>query len=200
MSQPSFSSAQRPLRTPAWPATPTLARRIATVAATALMALCAHIALPHLVTPVPTTMQTFGVLLLGMTLGPFAGAVAMVLYLLEGAAGLPVFAPTGLPGLAHLLGPTAGFLFAYPVAAAVAGLALRLLKPRLGIFLGAITAGALALVPIFTVGALWLAIALPLSAHHAVELAVLPFLPGEVAKLLLAAAAVATLHRLRPTA
>lgn len=162
------------------------------------MALCAHIALPHLFTPVPSTMQTFAVLLLGMTLGPLAGAAAMVLYLLEGAAGLPVFAPSGLPGLAHLVGPTAGFLFAYPVAAAAAGLMLRKLQPRIGTFVAAIAAGVVGLIPVFGFGAIWLAAALPLSAHRAIELAVLPFLSGEAVKLLLVAAAVSALHRLRP--
>lgn len=192
-----LSSEARPLH-PTWPRTPTLARRLAVVGGTLLMALCAHIALPHLFTPVPTTMQTFGVLLLGMTLGPLAGAAAMVLYLLEGAVGMPVFTPSGLPGLAHLAGPTAGFLFAYPVAAAAAGLTLHALQPRIGTFFAAVSAGVAGLVPVFSLGTLWLALVLQLTAHHAIELAVLPFLPGEAVKLLLAAAAVTALRQLRP--
>ena len=193
------SQQARPLQSSPLFAAPTLGRRLAIVGATLLMALCAHIAFPLSFTPVPTTMQTFGVLLLGMTLGPVAGAASMVLYLLEGAAGLPVFAPSGLPGAAHLLGPTAGFLFAYPIAAAAAGLTLRALDRRIGTFAAAILAGVAGLLPIFGFGAAWLATAPLPAAHHIMQLAVLPFLPGEAAKLLLVAGTVAALHRLRPT-
>ena len=62
-------------------------------AATILLALCAHIAIPLPWTPVPITGQTFGVLLVGVLLGARRGGIALVLYLLEGAAGLPVFQP-----------------------------------------------------------------------------------------------------------
>ncbi len=72
----------------------------------------------------PITLQPLVVVLAGMWLGPVAGAASMVLYLLAGAAGLPVFSPFGAPGIARFFGPTGGYLFAYPVAAFVAG-ALR---------------------------------------------------------------------------
>ncbi len=178
----------------------TAARRFAVIAATLLMALCAHISFPQPFNPVPTTMQTFGVLLLGMALGPLSSAAAMVLYLLEGASGWPVFSPQGLPGVAHLLGPSGGFLFAYPVAAAVAGLVLRALQKRISTFLAAIAAGVCGLVPIFALGTGWLAIALHLAPHRAIQLAVIPFLPGEGVKLVLVAALVATLLRQRQRA
>lgn len=86
-----------------------------------LLALCAHIAVPLPWTQVPITGQTFGVLLVAVLLGAQRGALTLGLYLLEGAAGWPVFAPFGLPGAARLLGPTAGYLWAFPVAAFVTG-------------------------------------------------------------------------------
>jgi biotin transport system substrate-specific component len=102
-----------------------LARDGALVVAFSLfMALCAQISIPLPWTPVPITGQTLGLLLTGAILGPRRGALAMLLYLAEGAAGLPVFAPSAtLPGgLGRLLGPTGGYLFSYPIVAALLGL------------------------------------------------------------------------------
>src|SRR5271163_786409 len=65
------------------------------VAASAFVAICAHISVPLPFTPVPLTLQNFAVILVGMLLGPVAGFSAMVLYLAEGAMGLPVFTPSG---------------------------------------------------------------------------------------------------------
>src|ERR1700685_1645070 len=90
-------------------------------AANILLVLCAHIVLPLPWTPVPITGQTFGVLLVAVLLGSRRGALTLGLYLLEGIAGLPVFQPLGLPGPARFLGPTAGYLIAYPPAAFVTG-------------------------------------------------------------------------------
>src|ERR1700735_2961533 len=90
-------------------------------AANILLVLCAHIVIPLPWTPVPVTGQTFGVLFVAVLLGARRGAITLILYLLEGAAGLPVFQPLGLPGLARFAGPTAGYLFSYPFAAFVTG-------------------------------------------------------------------------------
>src|ERR1035441_1257822 len=86
---------------------------------TAFVALCAHIALPLYFTPVPLTLQPFAVLVVGLLLAPRLAATTLAAYLVEGAMGLPVFTPgpASVPGLAHLFGPTAGYLLAYPVAA-----------------------------------------------------------------------------------
>ncbi len=88
-------------------------------------ALAAQAALPIPGTPVPLALAPLAVVLAGLWLGPAAGAASMALYLLAGAAGLPAFAPVGLPGAARLLGPTGGYLLAYPAAAAVVGLIAR---------------------------------------------------------------------------
>src|SRR5580692_12694636 len=100
------------------------------IGATAFVAACAHISFPLPFTPVPLTLQNFAVILVGMALGPVAGFSSMVLYLAEGAAGLPVFTPHGPGGVAQLMGPTAGFLFSYPLAAASAGWVVRALGNR----------------------------------------------------------------------
>ena len=87
-----------------------------------LVALAAQVSIPLPGTPVPMTLQPMAVLLVGGLLGARLGALSMILYLAMGAAGLPVFTPTvPLPGIARLLGPTGGYLLAYPVVAWVTG-------------------------------------------------------------------------------
>lgn len=88
-------------------------------------ALAAQVAIPIPGTPVPLALVPMMVVLAGLWLGPRAGAASMALYVAAGAIGLPVFAPMGAPGIARLLGPTGGYLLAYPVAAAVTGIIAR---------------------------------------------------------------------------
>ncbi len=97
----------------------------AVILATALVAVCAHISMPLGITPIPVTMQTFAVLLLGLLFSPGAAFACLALYLMEGALGLPVFSPHGLGGMAQLLGPTGGYLLSYPFAAALASVLYR---------------------------------------------------------------------------
>src|SRR6266849_2566349 len=123
-------------------------RIVLAVAATALVAACAHISLPLPFTPVPLTLQNFAVLLVGMALGPVAGFSAMVLYLVEGALGLPVFTPYAVGGVAHLLGPTGGYLFSYPIAAATAGWVVRNMQRVTSRFRSALVASFAATLPI----------------------------------------------------
>jgi biotin transport system substrate-specific component len=88
--------------------------------ASAFITLCAQIAIPLPWTPVPVTGQTFGILLAGVLLGGRRGALACLTYLAQGAAGLPVFAG-GMSGFASFVGPTAGYLVAFPIAAFLVG-------------------------------------------------------------------------------
>src|SRR5580693_4239588 len=97
----------------------------AVVLATGLVAVCAHIAVPLGFTPVPVTMQTFAVLLLGLLFAPGPAFACLALYLVEGAVGLPVFSPHGPGGIAQLLGPSGGYLLSYPLAAGLASLIYR---------------------------------------------------------------------------
>jgi biotin transport system substrate-specific component len=168
------------------------------VGATIFVEACAHISLPLPFTPVPLTLQNFAVLLVGMALGPVAGFSAMVLYLAEGALGLPVFTPTGGPvGIAHLLGPNGGFLFSYPLAAAAAGFAVRTMQRFTTRFRAALAASVVATLPIFLLGAGWLAYAAHLSASATWNLGVAPFLPGEMIKITAAAGIFASVQRWR---
>jgi len=147
-----------------------------------LTALSAQATLPLPFTPVPITGQTFAVLLTGALLGPRLGALTMALYLLEGSAGLPFFAH-GAAGAARLSGPTGGYLLSYPFAAAlVGGLAARGWDRRPATMLAAMLLGSLV---VFALGAGWLAHFV--GPAHALKLGVLPFLPGDAVKALLAA-------------
>jgi biotin transport system substrate-specific component len=97
-------------------------RTVAVVLGAFIVAAAAQVAVPIPGTPVPMTLQPLAVLLVGGLLGARLGALSMILYLAMGAAGLPVFTPTvPLLGVARLLGPTGGYLLAYPVAAWVVG-------------------------------------------------------------------------------
>jgi len=178
-----------------------LALRAGTVVlATAFVALCAHIALPLPFSPVPLSLATFAVLLTGLTLGPVMGTATMALYLMEGLCGLPVFAPTGLGGVLQLAGPTGGYLLAYPAAAAIAGyLSTRLLRwmPRAA---ACAIAGAFAIGALLVMGTLWLGMLTHVSIAHLVMMSVVPFLPGEVVKILAAAGIASAWTRLRQPA
>ena len=160
------------------------------VAATALVAVCAHIAVPLGFTPVPVTMQTFAVLLLGLLFGPGAAFACLSLYLLEGAIGLPVFSPHGLGGLAQLLGPTGGYLLSYPFAAALASLLYRRSRRS---FLTALAATGVASILILAAGATWLGMITHLKFSVVFAQSVAPFLPGDAVKILAATACVSIL-------
>jgi biotin transport system substrate-specific component len=165
------------------------------IAASAFVALCAHVSVPLYFTPVPLTLQTLAVIFIGLALGPVLGASAMVLYLAEGAIGLPVFSPHGLGGVAQLLGPTAGFLFSYPLAAASAGIVSRSINIGRSKFPAALLGGVAASFFIFAMGAGWIAHFRHVGAGAVWYLAIAPFLPGEVVKVSAAAGIFSALRR-----
>src|SRR5712692_399381 len=154
------------------------------IGASLFVALCARITLPLPFTPVPLTLQNFGVLLVGLMLGSRRGFAVLALYLAEGAVGMPVFNPTGPGGLAQLLGPTGGFLLAYPL---VAGLAGWIMERGERTFARAAAAGVLAEVVLFAGGISWLAV-LTHSFAQAVRFGLYWFVFAEVIKVMLAAA------------
>lgn len=170
-------------------------RTIAIVIATVAVAVAAHIAIPLPFTPVPLTLQPLAVLGVGLALGPAAGFAAMVAYLLEGVAGLPVFSPTGPGGVAQLLGPTGGFLLAYPAVAAISGGFTHAFRRFANPFLAATLACALAVVVLFLCGAGWLMLTAHLSLRDAWVLSIAPFLPGEAVKIVAAAGIYRTLSQ-----
>lgn len=159
-------------------------RRIAlALLGTGLLTLSAKVQVPFW--PVPMTMQTMVVLMIGMAFGWRLGAATVLLYLAEGAAGLPVFAGTpekGL-GLAYMVGPTGGYLVGFVLAAAVTGwLAER------GLDRNVLTTAAVMLIgtiAIYLPGAAWLTALI--GFEKALQFGVTPFLLADGAKLVLAA-------------
>jgi len=155
------------------------------VGASLFVALCARITIPLLpLTPVPLTVQNLGVLLVGLLLGSRRGFAALALYLAEGAFGLPVFNPTGLGGLAQLIGPTGGFLMVYPFVAFLAG---YVFEHGTKTFLRAAVAGFLAEVLLFVGGLTWLHV-FTHSLAKAAYLGLYWFVAAEVIKVMFAAA------------
>ena len=153
------------------------------VGASLFVACCARVSLPLPFTPIPLTLANFGVLVVGLMLGARLGFLALTLYLIEGATGLPVFSPTGPGGFAQLIGPAGGFLLAYPLAAAVAGGIGRSGKATLS---RTTAAALLADIVLFAGGISWLAI-LTRSFSQAVDYGLYWFVFAEVSKVMLAA-------------
>jgi biotin transport system substrate-specific component len=161
-----------------------LSLTIAGVAGFALaLAAAAQVAIPVPGTAVPITLQPLLVVLAGLWLGPSAAAASMVLYLAAGAAGLPVFAPIGAPGALRLVGPTGGYLLAYPVAAFVAGW----LGMRARSFAARALAAGAGILVMYVGGLAQLAI-ITQSMTAALLQGVLPFVALDAVKALVAAA------------
>ena len=142
--------------------------------------------------PVPITMQTLAVLVVGGLLGPKLGCLSVATYLVLGFSGAPVF-HNGLGGLVMLVGPTAGYLFGFVPAVLLMGLASRRVcrsaEGPVGVLrrLGVLTAGAvLAEVAIYAIGLPWLAVVTGLGAEKTVAYGLTPFILGDLVKLVVA--------------
>ncbi len=159
----------------------TARRALAVLLGAALVAAAAQISVPLPGTPVPVTLQPLAVLVVGGLLGAPLGAASLLLYLALGAAGLPVFTPFGVPGLGRLLGPTGGYLLAYPLAAfavgRIAGDAARW---------GPLVLGVLAGLALIHLGGLAQLLVITGSLRSAVQLGTLPFLLGDLGKVAVA--------------
>jgi biotin transport system substrate-specific component len=179
-----------------WPAAgtvPSLARAAAlALLGSVLLTVSAKVQVPFW--PVPMTLQTMMVLLLGVAYGPRLALATVLLYLAEGAAGMPVFVGTperGI-GLAYMAGPTGGYLVGFALAAVVAGLTAERSRSMLATALGLLAAT----VATYLCGVAWLATIV--GSEKVVALGVTPFLLGEIVKLALATTlAEAGLARLR---
>src|SRR4051812_46960622 len=148
----------------------------------AALAAASQIAIPVPGTAVPITLQPLIVALAGLWLGPSAGVASMVVYLLAGAAGLPVFAPIGLPGIARFFGPTGGYLLAYPLSAFVTGTIAARHDNVLWRWLAACAGIAM-----MFVGGIAQLTVLTGSLTHAVALGLTPFAALDVVKAFIAA-------------
>ena len=162
------------------------------IAASLFVALCARVTVPLPFTPVPLTLQNFGVLTVGLLLGSRRGFAALTLYLVEGAFGLPVFTPAILgSGIAHLVGPTGGFLMAYPLVAFIAG---YIYEHSSRCFGWAALSSVTAELVLFAGGLSWLAV-LTHSVSLAFRYGLYWFVFAEVIKVLMAAAVAARWHQ-----
>jgi biotin transport system substrate-specific component len=161
------------------------------VCASAVIAVCARLMVPLPFTPVPLTMANFGVLLVGLSLGSRRGFAAAALYLAWGAMGLPVFASAGPGSFAQMIGPTGGYLWAYPVVAFLAGWIAEHGRPS---FVRNLWAAIAAEIVLFAAGVSWLVIVTH-NWRQAAFFGLYPFLFAEVSKVMLAAAGAGRLRR-----
>ncbi|UCH09790.1 MAG: biotin transporter BioY [Fidelibacterota bacterium] len=146
-----------------------------------LVAISAQVAVHLPFSPVPITMQTLAVLLVAVLLGSIRGSVSMLLYLAEGAAGLPVFAG-GMAGAAHILGPTGGYLLGFVLCSYLVGyLAEQGWDRKVSTTLMAMVLGTLM---IYLPGLIWLAVYT--NSENVLALGLYPFLPGAVIKIIAA--------------
>jgi biotin transport system substrate-specific component len=168
------------------------------IAASLFVALCARVTVPLPFTPVPLTLQNFGVLAVGLLLGSRRGFAALSLYLVEGAFGLPVFSPSILGGgIAQILGPTGGFLMAYPLVAFVAGWIYEQRSEQGSRRFGwAALSSVAAEVVLFAGGLSWLAV-LTHSVSLALRYGLYWFVFAEVIKVFMAAAVATRWHQQR---
>jgi biotin transport system substrate-specific component len=178
----------------------TIPRKLALgLAATAVIALAAHIAFPLPFTPVPLTLQPLAVLGVGLAFGPVGGFLTLLAYLAEGACGLPVFSPAGPGGIAQLFfGPTSGYLLSYPLVAAIAGGLTGALERRFSLFMSAAVGSAVAITVLFLAGAGWFEMFTHLPLRTVWMASIAPFLPGETVKVLAAAGIYSALRQHSP--
>jgi biotin transport system substrate-specific component len=165
-----------------------LKRSLAIGVAVLLVAASAQVFVPIPLNPVPITLQPLAVLVVGGLLGPASGALTLILYLAFGMLGLPVFAG-GSAGFVHVLGPTGGYLLAFPAAAAVAG---ALSAPRADgspAVLRVLLACVLGMAVIHAGGVAQLA-ALGLDPARAFRVGFVPFFTGDLLKVGLASAVI----------
>ncbi|PQO24964.1 biotin transporter BioY [Rhodobacteraceae bacterium WD3A24] len=156
------------------------------IAGSALVAGAAQVSVPMI--PVPMSLQTLAVSLIGLTYGARLAAITLLVYLAEGALGLPVFS-NGAAGLAYLMGPTGGFLVGFVLMAFLTG---WLVERGLGqgiarLFLAALVPAMLLYLP----GVAWLTLVTPLDLSGAASAGALPFVLGDIVKSAVAALIIA---------
>ncbi|WP_243545052.1 biotin transporter BioY [Pseudodesulfovibrio tunisiensis] len=168
-----------------------LHRMVWTALMASAVAVGAYLVIP--IGPVPVSMQPFFVFLAGYALGPKRGAMAVGLYLIAGAIGLPVFARGGA-GLGYVMGPTGGYLFGFLASAWLCGMAR---KGEGTPWIRGLVWGAVALVAVYGIGMAWLALTLDISWGKALAVGVAPFIPWDALKIVAAVACWRYLSRFR---
>jgi len=152
----------------------------------AAIAALAVVSVPLPFTPIPISLATFAVMLTGALLGPLDGVISTTVYLLLGAAGVPIFA--GMKGGAGVLfGPTGGFLVGYIALAFGCGILPKVLGKKRGSFAAQLVSMLLSNIALYTFGCSWFVFSAGVGLQAAVGACVLPFLPGDVLKMVAAA-------------
>ena len=152
----------------------------------ALTAVCGFISIPVPGTPIPIVLQNMLVVLTGLMLGPVWGVCATLLFLLSGALGLPVFSG-GTGGIARLMGPTGGFLYGYALATLVAGTIAQ--RPRYGrkdSAIRLIVATVSGFVVMYVPGVIHFMRVMDKTFGQTMALCVVPYIPGDIVKVVLA--------------
>jgi biotin transport system substrate-specific component len=162
------------------------------VGAALLMDILGRFSLPLPFSPIPLTLANFGVLLIALTIGSRRAAAAMLLYLAQGAAGMPVFSPFGPGGIAQLVGPTGGYLMSYPIAAFLAGWIAERGRQSLSRNSVAALVGEVLL---FLGGIAWLMTIAHVPFRQAANWGFYPFAFFEIIKIMVAVAGSLRLHR-----
>ncbi len=147
---------------------------------TAVICVLAPLSIPIPVSPVPLSLATLAVMLAGCLLGPRRGAVSVILYLLIGICGIPVFSAYGA-GIGKVLGPTGGYLIGYLPLVIMTGLAFRFFDNR--ILQGLFTVAATAV--LYLLGTAWLALSAHLTFSQALLMGVIPYIPGDLVKIII---------------
>lgn len=157
----------------------------------AITAVVAQIILPLPFTPVPLNFALVGVMLSGMVLGSRKGALCQFIYLLLGTAGLPVFA--GLTGgIGVVLGPTGGYLLAYPVVSFICGKYIELFGRK---FFNYVISAVFSLIICYIVAIVWIMLLTNIPFPSALVIGVLPFIAGDFVKIFMTAFIIRTIYK-----
>lgn len=170
-----------------------ISRNVAVIVGAALlMDILGRFSVPLPFSPIPLTLANFGVLLIALSIGSRRAAAAMLLYLAQGAAGMPVFSPFGPGGIAQLIGPTGGYLMSYPIAAFLAGWIAE--RGRQSVSRMSV-AGLVGEVLLFLGGIAWLMTIAHVPFRQAANWGFYPFACFEIIKIMVAVAGSVRLHR-----
>ena len=164
----------------------------------ALTGATAGLAIPIFVTPVPVTVQVFFIYLAGALGGPWYGGLSLLIYVMLGAAGLPIFAGYN-GGIPVLVGPSGGYLFAYPLAGLAIGWVAGRRSPSRREWIRVVSGMILGLALIYAAGIIWLSVYLRLDLFQAFLIGGAVFIPVDLLKLVVAAPIAVRLRSLMPS-
>ena len=146
------------------------------------------------ITAVPITLQTLVIFIAALYLPKKQCFISIIVYILLGLIGLPVFSNRGA-GLGALFGPTGGFIMAFPLTAFCTAAVFDIVKRKFNLYVAAVTAVIIGNIPLFVCGSVWFALTGNVSLSAAFTVCVLPFLPGDAVKTAAAVMAYAALER-----